>query len=389
MSDKQKTHQEPIIDADTVEETQDSSASAKEDAPSQGNPKKKSNLKFYFVLILALVAGTWAFWTFSPEAKQLRLKFQTTFTQPTPEITAQPKPVPQRQTTQPNESSTKPNIAVPTTAITTTHQEPSPLFEADTQAPTPETSTPQAQTQATPSVEPNTPEVTAAIQTLQQQVDDLTQAIGSLQHQQQQWSQQQVRAQLFALLRQASSPQSNLDTMMIAWKSISFLPLLSQDKRDAAEQAATDLQETQQRITQAEIHIQSLINTLASQMNPKAIQDVTQDIGQTIDTPQQSDAFDSWLDWLKQQFVITKLDKHALELSDDPYAELKQLITELHQLKISIHQHNWGNIGSLKALLYQLEQRGLEAEFSHESIANLQADIRYWQDEAQTWMAQL
>lgn len=386
MSDKQ----EPIIDADAIEEIQASNASTetKKDTPSK-TKKKKSNLKFHLVLILTLGVATWAFWTFSPEAQQIRLKFETTFTQPSPETTAQPDPLPQGQTTQSNEASTKANIAIPTTAIATTHQEPSPLFEADAQASAHETITPQAQIQATASDEPNTPEVTAAIQTLQQQVDDLTQAIGSLQQQQQQWSQQQVRAQLFALLRQASSPQSSLDTMMIAWKSISFLPLLSQGKRDAAEQAAIALQETQQRMTQTESHIQSLINTLASQMNPKAIQDVVQDMGQAIDTPQQSDAFDSWLDWLKQQFVITKLDKHALELSDDPYAELKQLITELHQLKISIHQRNWGNIGSLKALLYQLEQRGLEAEFSHESIANLQADIRYWQDEAQTWMAQL
>ncbi len=377
MSDKQ----EPIIDADTVEEAQPSTSQSNEQ--DKVKTKKKSNFKFYFFLILILAIGTWAFWTFSPEAQQLRMQFESTFSQPSEEIT----PEPELETPQ----TSAPVEATPTPVA---QQETTPLFETDI------TNTDIEQTENTEQatspeqglavdLEGNNPEIITSLQSLQQQVDDLTQAIALLQQQQLQWSQQQVRAQLFALLRQASSPQSSLDQMMIAWKSIGFLPLLSQDKRDIAEQAFTALQETQQNIQQTETNIQSLIQTLASEIHPAALKDMSQDVANVVDPYQQTDAFDSWLDWLKQQFVITKLDKHALELSDDPYADLKQLITELNQLQTSIHQHNWENIGSLTSLLYQLEQRGLEASFSNESIANLQADIRQWQDEAQTWMAQL
>ncbi len=377
MSDKQ----EPIIDADTVEEAQPSTSQSNEQ--DKVKTKKKSNFKFYFFLILILAIGTWAFWTFSPEAQQLRMQFESTFSQPSEEIT----PEPELETPQAS-------APIETTPAPVAQQETTPLFETDI------TNTDIEQTENTEQatspeqglavdLKSNNPEIITSLQSLQQQVDDLTQAIASLQQQQLQWSQQQVRAQLFALLRQASSPQSSLEQMMIAWKSIGFLPLLSQNKRDIAEQAFTALQETQQNIQQTETNIQSLIQTLASEIHPAALKDMSQDVTNVIDPYQQTNAFDSWLDWLKQQFVITKLDKHALELSDDPYADLKQLITELNQLQTSIHQHNWDNIGSLTSLLYQLEQRGLEASFSNESIANLQADIRQWQDEAQTWMAQL
>jgi len=391
MSDKQ----EPVIDADAVEEVHPSTSQADE----QSNVKtksKKNNFKFYFFFILILSVGTWAFWTFSPEAQQLRMQFASTFSQPNAETPPEP------------ELSPAPQAAASTEATATADSpETSPLFQTD--ATTTETNLAQTEPEQTENPEPtpspdqiepaeqnssialesNDPEMTAALLSLQQQVDDLTQVIGSLQQQQLQWSQQQVRAQLFALLRQASSPQSNLDQMMIAWKSIGFLPLLNQDKRDIAEQAFMELQETQQRIQQIETNIQKLTQTLASEIHPAALQDISQNVANVVDPYQQTDAFASWLDWLKQQFVITKLDKHALELSDDPYADLKQLIVELNQLKESIHQRNWSNISSLTSLLYQLEQRGLEASFSNESIANLQASIRQWKDEAQTWMAQL
>ncbi|WP_038247764.1 hypothetical protein [Ghiorsea bivora] len=385
MSDKQ----EPVIDADSVEEVQPSTSEP--DEQNNVKTKKRNNSKFYFFLILILGVGTWAFWIFSPEAQQLRMQFESTFSQPSAETNPEP------------ELSSAPQAAASTEATTATadSQETSPLFQTDTA--TPEASLTPTESEQTENpeqteipeqnldiaLESNNPEMTAALLSLQQQVDDLTQVIGSLQQQQLQWSQQQVRAQLFALLRQASSPQSNLDQMMIAWKSIGFLPLLNQDKRDIAEQAFMGLQETQQRIQQTETNIQGLIQTLASEIHPAALQDISQDVANVVDPYQQTDAFDSWLVWLKQQFVITKLDKHALELSNDPYADLKQLIVELNQLKESIHQRNWSNIGSLTSLLYQLEQRGLEASFSNESITNLQASIRQWQDEAQTWMAQL
>ena len=377
MSDKQ----EPIIDVDAVEEAQASTSQS--DEQDKIKTKKKSNFKFYFFLILILAIGTWAFWTFSPEAQKLRTQFESSFSQPSEEIN-----------TEAELETPQASAPIETTPAPVAQQETTPLFETDiTNTDIEQTENTEQATSPeqglTVDLEGNNPEIITSLQSLQQQVDDLTQAIASLQQQQLQWSQQQVRAQLFALLRQASSPQSSLEQIMIAWKSIGFLPLLSQDKRDIAEQAFTALQTTQQNIQQTETNIQNLIQTLASEIHPAALKDMNQDVTNVIDPYQQTDAFDSWLDWLKQQFVITKLDKHALELSDDPYADLKQLITELNQLQTSIHQHNWENIGSLTSLLYQLEQRGLEASFSNESIANLQADIRQWQDEAQTWMAQL
>jgi len=396
MSDKQ----EPIIDADAIDANtieEEHTSTTQTDEKDNIKTKKKSNFKFYVFFILILGVGTWAFWTLSPQAQQLRMQFASTFSQPSAETPPEP------------ELSSAPQAAASTETTTAPadSQEASPLFQTDTATPevsltstepeqteNPELTTKPEQTTPTEqnssiALESSSPEMTAALLSLQQQIDDLTQVIGSLQQQQLQWSQQQVRAQLFALLRQASSPQSNLDQMMIAWKSISFLPLLSQDKRDTAEQAFHALQKTQQHIQQTETNIQNLIQTLASEIHPAALKDISQDVANVVDPYQQTDAFDSWLDWLKQQFIITKLDKHALELSDDPYADIKQLMTDLNQLKTSLNQHDWGNIGSLTALLYQLEQRGLEAGFSNESIANDQAEIRHWQDEAQAWMAQL
>jgi hypothetical protein len=388
MSDKQ----EPVIDADAVEEAQPSTSQP--DEQDKVKTRKKRNFKLYFFLLLILGGGTWVFWTFSPQAQQLRMQFQSYVSQPGEETNTAQANTEEALETAPVSTPVEP------TPEPVARQETTPLFETDI------TSTEQEQEQdnteqttsseqgattdfAANDPENNNPEIITSLQNLQQQVEDLTQAIASLQQQQLQWSQQQVRAQLFALLRQASSPQSNLEQRIVAWKSIGFLPLLSQDKRDIAEQAFTALQETQQHIQETETNIQSLIQALTSEIHPLALQDTSQDDTNVVDPYQQTDAFDSWLDWLKQQFVITKLDKHALELSDDPYADIKQLIAELKQLQTSIHQRNWEHIGRLTSLLYQLEQRGLEAEFSNESIANLQATIRQWQDEAKHWMAQL
>jgi hypothetical protein len=376
MSNKQ----EPIIEAGTLEETEPSKQSNEKSI----QPKKKGRIKFHLFLMLVLAIGTWAFWTFSPEAKQIRLKFEETISSyqgvsPTPE--EQPVAITQ----------TEPSITIPSESIHPDAEETdAPLFD-DTQSvyntPLDDASNAVSQTKATTFA--NESELLDSMQILQQQVSDLTQVVVNLQQQQHQWSQQQVRAQLFALLQKAASPKSNLDDKIIAWKSITLLPLLSQDKRSAANQAFLDLQDVQQRIQQTNDNISNLITTLAAQLQPKDLKEMAQEVEGVIDPYQQTDAFDSWLDWMKQQFTITKLDKHALELSDDPYAGLKQLITDLNHLQLSIQQHSWGNIGSLTSLLYQLEQRGLETSFSQESIAELQRDIDIWQQEAQTWMVQL
>jgi len=384
MNDKQ----EPIIDADAVEEVE--AAEPKQQGDEKNiKPKRKWRIKFHLFLIIVLGIGTWAFWTFSPEAQQIRLKFKETVssyqgTSPTPE---EEQPVAITQT----EQTIDPPITIPSESIhPDTEEADAPLFDdipsADS-TPLDIASNTASQTEATTFA--NESELLDSMQNLQQQVSALTQVVVNLQQQQQQWSQQQVRAQLFALLQKAASPKSSLDDKIIAWKSITLLPLLSQDKRSAANQAFLDLQNVQQRIQQTNDDISNLITTLAAPLQAKDLKEVAQEVGNVIDPYQQTDAFDSWLDWMKQQFTITKLDKHALDISDDPYAELKDLITTLHQLQQTIATHHWQNIGSLTALLYQLEQRGLEAPFSQESIAQLQRDINMWQQEAQTWMVQL
>ena len=386
MSDKQ----EPIIDADAVEEVEAAEPIQQSDEKNI-KPKRKWRIKFHLFLIIVVGIGTWAFWTFSPEAQQIRLKFEETVssyqgTSPTPED--QPAAITQTEQT---EQSIEPSITIPSESIHPDAEEPdAPLFDDTDSAdstPLDVASNTVSQTEATTFA--NEGELLDSMQNLQQQVSDLTQVVVNLQQQQQQWSQQQVRAQLFALLQKAASPKSSLDDKIIAWKSITLLPLLSQDKRNTANQAFLDLQDVQQRIQQTNDDISSLITTLAAPLQAKDLKEVAQEVGNVVAPYQQTDAFDSWLDWVKQQFTITKLDKHALDISDDPYAELKQLITTLNQLQQAITAHLWQNIGSLTALLYQLEQRGLEAPFSQESIAQLQRDINMWLQEAQTWMVQL
>ncbi|MDQ6980360.1 MAG: hypothetical protein Q9M46_02670 [Ghiorsea sp.] len=388
MNDKQ----EPIIDADAVEEIEPS----KENTEESIKPKKKWRIKFHLFLMVVLGVGTWIFWTFSPEAQQIRLKFEETVSsyQGVSPAREEPPVANTEQTEEPIGAS----ISIPNENIdsSTLEETKSPLFDAsENSGNTPvDVSNPvDSDNNMPPQTETitfaNESELLNTMQNLQKQVSGLTQVVINLQQQQQQWSQQQVRAQLFALLQKAASPKNSLGDKIIAWKGIELLPLLSQDKRNTANQAFLDLQDVQQRIQQTNDDISSLITTLAAPLQANDLKEVAQEVGNVIDPYQQSDAFDSWLDWMKQQFTITKLDKHALELSDDPYADLKQLITELNHLQTSIHQHNWGNIGSLTSLLYQLEQRGLEASFSQESIAQLQHDINIWQQEAQTWMVQL
>jgi len=386
MSDKQ----EPIIDAHTVE-TPDTHTEEQASAP-----KRKLRLKLHLTLTLLLGVATWAWITYAPTAQIWKERWIYPLLNHQPTQTKPAEPTAEAEKNGDTVDSTESlNDAVATTDESTEHAaDDSPLFETVTPEPTP---TEQAVTNIEPQTTNQTPalseETSSAVlqqlHSLQQQVQHLTQRIEDMQSQQLKWAQQQVGARLFALLHTAATPQAKLDDMMIAWKSISLLPLLNQSKRDTASQAVESLQTVQQHMAQTSADIQTLIDTLAEKMHPKALREVAQQV-EHVRTPEpQDDTWNSWLDWLKQQFIITRLDKHALERADDPYADTKQLIMQLDTLKSALEQQQWQHIGSLTTLLYQLEQRGLEADFSNESIADLQAEIQRWQDEARMWMEQL
>ncbi len=390
MSDKET----PVIDADTVEaSTQDTAEETK------ATPKKRINFKLHFMLTLILGVATWAFITYSPVAQQWQARWVAPLFAPSSEA-----PLPD-QAQASNEPAMEDAQAANVSDAETYDSEPATDTNTVTSSPIfAEDALPQAEQATMPAMEEtittDSPEATPAtpqdmqdlanqVATLTANIQQLTQRIEALQHQQRTWAEQQVRAQLFALLQTAASAQSSLQDALTAWKSIGFLPLLHEEKRDTAKQAFTALQGVQQNMQNTLTEIQSLIRNLADSMHPKAVKEVAEEVGGVVDPYQQTDTWTSWLDWLKAQFVITKLDKHALELSDDPYADIKQLIVNLNALQQAIAEQRWQDIGSLTPLLYQLEQRGFEPGFSNESLRAMQDEIQHWQDEAKTWVNQL
>jgi len=336
--------------------------------------KKKSRLKLHFIFILLLGVGTWAFWTYSPLAQQLKTQWFQVFNQ-NPHANNElsvaiqaPEPVtpevePEVEETSPDTPIFKPSPNLSLTLDTELTPEP-------------------VQTE-------NTTELTVAVQELQQQVIIMQQNMNNLHIQQQEQAKQYVRAQLFTILRQASSASSTLNDMATAWKSITFLPLISDDKRDLAQQSYDDLQVLLDEKEAATVAIDSLITKLASQLKPSDLAEVSETVDHLVDSYQNTDIFYSWWDWLKEQFVISKVDEHAVTIAEDPYADLKQLMTDLYHVKQAILSDQWQSITNLNALFYQLEQRGLETTLTYETMSKFKQAKQIWQAQARTWMEQL
>lgn len=346
--------------------------------------KPKKNYKIHFILLAILGVSTWGFWTYSPLASQLKNQwlphFKISFEQLlSPEtVSKKPEQITQETTT----AASEPTIENYPEASTEIQQTPdsSPTFEPtydlslDSNAESPLTA--------------QNFDSLAAIEAMQQQLEVIQQAMTNMQAQQTQLNQQQVRAQLFASLHQAAASQSTLQDIAIAWKSIGFMPMLHEDKRALADEAFSELQALEQSIQTISAEISTLINALAQQLNPKDLTEVAAAVEEVIATPK-GDAFTSSLDWLKEQFVISKIDPHALSLSDDPYAEIKALMNNLHQLNQDIQHQAWANITNLNTLRYQLEQRGMETTLSVEMLKQLETTQQNWKNQAQTWMEQL
>ncbi|MDX8388147.1 MAG: hypothetical protein R8M46_06390 [Ghiorsea sp.] len=344
--------------------------------------KKKRNFKLHFFLILVLGAGTWAFWTYSPLAQQLKIEWLPSFNQEhgiEQAVVTHTSPVSQPIATYYDEPAA--------TAI-----EPS-LKQEPTFEPVPDLNlavTQSINSDATPSLQvENLDDITSAIQQMQEQVNAMQLSISNMQAHQLQYAQQQVRSQLFNTLRRASSPQASLHDMAIAWKSIGFMPLLDDDKRAFAESAFVAIETLQNDIQNTSNEVTNLINTLAEQLQPQDLAEVAETMTTNIDPYQNADAFYSWLDWLKQQFIFSKIDEHAVTLTDDPYADIKALMSALDTLKQTINTANWDGISNLNTLLYQLEQRGLETSISHQMIKTYKETQQSWQQQAKVWMEQL
>jgi hypothetical protein len=350
--------------------------------------KKKRNTKLHIFLVLVLGACTWAFWTFAPLAQQLKVQWLSGLNQ---------------EHSIEHETSSPASLAAESVLVSDEQpqvtnepaQTPStqPIEEELTFEPAPDLNlaiiqTTTADAVATIQVE-SLNDITAAMQQLQSQVNVMQQTINNMHTQQLQQATQQVQAQLFSILRKATAPQASLDDMAIAWKSISFMPLLSEDKRVFADGAFVALQDLQSDMQNASHEVSNLINSLAQQLQPRDLKEVAEAITTDLNPIQDTDVFYSWLDWIKQQFMLSKVDQHAVTISDDPYADIKSLMGSLDQLKQAINNAQWDDITNLNTLFYQLEQRGMETNITHEMIKQFKLTQQNWQQQAQVWLEQL
>ncbi len=166
------------------------------------------------------------------------------------------------------------------------------------------------------------------------------------------------------------------------------MPLLNEEKRNLALRASDELQTLEQNIQDSADQVGSLLVVVRQQLEPD---DFVQTASlNNIDPYQQTEIIEtSWLDWLKEQFHFSKVNQQSLITPDDPYADTKQLISELERLEQLLRSGQWENIGSLNKLLYQLEQRGIETTLTQETIKDFSRIEKSWQSEALVWMEQL
>ena len=227
----------------------------------------------------------------------------------------------------------------------------------------------------------------AAIADLQQQIETLQHTVNLMHTHQVEQGQQMVSAKLFALLQQAAVKQENLLKSATLWKSISFLPLLSDEKRDAAQQGYEQLRQLHHSILATASEIDGVSTQLQQQITPEPTAATEAQL--TTDPYQTAAVETGWSDWLIGQFKLSKVDPETRITPKDPYVEQKQLIRDLQKLKTTLVDNRWQDIGTLNKLFYQLEQRGIETSFDHETIHNFEQVYQTWQTKAEKWMEQL
>ncbi len=362
MNDKQQ----PILGAEKLEQI---SAKSNANVETQTKPKKKSKLKFHFFLTLILGLGTWAFITYSPIAQQWKADWYDFTHQSRGDETPAP--------------------------MTPTYTEPEPVYQEP--APTVADNTPIFE--ATPELEKADPPteinseslagLTEMIAALQHQLTNMQENMNQMYAQQMQQGKQQVSAQLSTLLHKASSPNSSIEDVATAWESISLLPMLDEDRRMQAEQAWQDLQGLNTDVQAMADDIITNLRALADKLHPDALADIAESVDNLVDEYANTDTFSTWLDWLKEQFKVSKVDNHALTISQDPYADLKALMLELNQFNRNLRSGQWQQLPDLNNINHQLEQYGLNPTLSPEMVEQLKQTQDTWQQEAQAWMEQL
>ena len=361
----------PMIEAEKISAEENASAQDHTEQPKK-EPKRKSRVKFHLLLMLILGFGTWAFITYAPIVKTWRAQWY--------DFTHQSKPEPV------STAPVQPSFA-PANKETEVEDEPieapvddTPIFE-----PTPELASPEPIDNQT--VE-SLADLSAMVGQLQNQLATMQENMNQMYAQQAELSKQQVSAQLFTELQKAAK-STRPQEAATAWKSISLLPYLDDSRRAQAEQAWQDLQGLSNDIETLNHDIIDGMLALADTLHPEALADVADTMDNLIDEYANTDTWMSWLDWLKEQFRVTKVDEHAVSMADDPYADIKALINQLDQLKTALSQGQWQGLPNIDNLLYQLEQHGIETSISPELISQIQQTQEQWQEQAKAWVEQL
>ncbi|MDQ6988769.1 MAG: hypothetical protein Q9M19_02725 [Mariprofundaceae bacterium] len=326
---------------------------------------KKSRWKRNLVLILLLMSAMWAFWTYSPIVVGFKAQFLAVDSLPV--VQSENEPVVS-------------SVAVKT-PIFAKDMRSLPTFEVLTEKHTGLETTAAVELQKQ---NQDNQGIQDSLVALQQQVTQLNTQLNDLQHQQIQQTQMQVRGQLFAALVQAASAQSALKEMILAWKSITFMPLLNEEKRDFAREAVLSLQDIQQLMLaeqqEVTLLLQALTQALSVDVLPVSTSQPTKDTYQMVSKR-------TWMDWLSAQFQVSKVQPSSSK--EDPHRSSKQLIHHLQQYQYWIAQEQWQQHFTLAHLVYQLEQRGIETSLSSHDLPQAQIEIVAWQEQANVWMQAL
>ncbi|MDX8383272.1 MAG: hypothetical protein R8M45_04265 [Ghiorsea sp.] len=221
------------------------------------------------------------------------------------------------------------------------------------------------------------------IQGLQGQLGKLQQRMVAMQNQQVQQLQMQVRVQLFQLLATASSANKSTHDVAVAWKSITLLPMLTDDKREYAAQAYAALlllQEDKQVILyeleqlQIGLGMQLVEVDVASPQVPSEVQPV---------------AAGSWSDWLAAQFHFSKVEQGSKSFAQALRASQADVRSMLRQARQALHGEQWRMVPDLGLLVHKLNQQGIETSLSVDMVEAWQQGKQDWQAQAQAWMEQL
>jgi len=382
------------VDAEPMDEAQ-SAPKAEDDV----EPAKKSRLKLHLILILVLGFATWAFWTWAPQGQQLKAKIETLPWFAHVKISPAPATSTLKQSVikENPEEITKEDIAqtseeIPEEALDdvaeeeafATPIEDTPLLEAK----------PDMIPVAAPVDTSNEEAITALtnlVAQLHNQMVFLQENISQMYDQQTEHNQQQVKAEVFTALQKAASPNNAIEDTASAWKSISLLPMLDDSRRAEAKQAWHELNGLSNDTQLLSQEIISSILSLADKLHPDDLVDVADTVENLVDSyaNTNNNTWMTWLDWLQKQYRFTKVSSHAFVMSDDPYADIKQLINQLNQLKDTLVSGQWQTLPDVDTIIHQLDQRGISTTFSSEMIQQMQQTQQAWQTKAKAWMEQL